>query len=186
MHSYSDKAGGSLGAGSKAANGGACSSTDDCAPLDCACSDGQATEYRGCRLGVCDTECPRKDAPAGDPCSGGGCFCKSGSCASSTNNAVRRGEPPSGAPAARAIGSAGRWPRRPPRRWRRGGHSAFPFGHAGLFAIGVDATGTALAPGAIDPHHVLSSDDPAFRGPHAYVPATGDPLAKRARGSPSR
>jgi hypothetical protein len=45
----------------------------------------------------------------------------------------------------------------------------------GLFATGVDATGTPLAVGATDPHYVLTSDDPARPGPAALVvaPVTG-------------
>jgi hypothetical protein len=45
----------------------------------------------------------------------------------------------------------------------------------GLFPTGVNAAGTPLAVGAIDPHYVLSSNDPNFPGPNAIVvtPAGG-------------
>ncbi len=42
---------------------------------------------------------------------------------------------------------------------------------SGLFATGVDGSGTPLAVGATDPHYVLSSDDPAHPGPNAVVVA---------------
>ncbi len=46
---------------------------------------------------------------------------------------------------------------------------------AGLFSTGVDATGTPLAVGAVDPHYTLASTDPAFPGPSAIAvtPASG-------------
>lgn len=40
----------------------------------------------------------------------------------------------------------------------------------GLFATGVDGTGTPLAVGSVDPHWVLTSTDPGFPGPNAIVP----------------
>jgi hypothetical protein len=40
---------------------------------------------------------------------------------------------------------------------------------AGLFATGVDANGTPLPTGSVDPHYVLSSTDPSFPGPNAYA-----------------
>ena len=39
----------------------------------------------------------------------------------------------------------------------------------GLFSTGVDATGTPLAAGSVDPHYVLSSSDPQFPGPNAIA-----------------
>jgi MYXO-CTERM domain-containing protein len=39
----------------------------------------------------------------------------------------------------------------------------------GLFATGVDATGARLAIGAVDPHYVLSSNDPTAPGPNALT-----------------
>jgi MYXO-CTERM domain-containing protein len=40
---------------------------------------------------------------------------------------------------------------------------------AGLFSTGVNAAGAPLAIGTVDPHYVLSSNDPAFPGPNALV-----------------
>ena len=42
-------------------------------------------------------------------------------------------------------------------------------GIVGLFPTGVSAEGTALAAGSVDPHYVLSSDDPKFPGPNAIA-----------------
>jgi hypothetical protein len=39
----------------------------------------------------------------------------------------------------------------------------------GLFSTGVDDTGAPLAAGATDPHYVLTSADPSFPGPDAFV-----------------
>jgi hypothetical protein len=51
------------------------------------------------------------------------------------------------------------------------GSTSSPLVLSGLFATGVDATGAPLAVGAIDPHYVLTSDDPARPGPNALVVA---------------
>jgi hypothetical protein len=40
---------------------------------------------------------------------------------------------------------------------------------AGLFSTGVNASGVPLAIGTVDPHYVLSSNDPAFPGPNALA-----------------
>lgn len=40
---------------------------------------------------------------------------------------------------------------------------------AGLFPTGVNAAGTPLAPGAIDPHYTLTSNDAALPGPNAIT-----------------
>jgi hypothetical protein len=55
------------------------------------------------------------------------------------------------------------------------GSTSSPLIVAGLFSTGVDATGAPLAVGAVDPHYVLTSDDPARPGPNALVvsPVTG-------------
>ncbi len=51
------------------------------------------------------------------------------------------------------------------------GSTSSPLVVSGLFATGVDATGTPLAVGATDPHYVLTSDDPTRPGPTALVVA---------------
>lgn len=79
---------GTGGGGSSAQPGGdgpACSSSDDCEPLDCSCSDGSITSYRGCSNGRCETRCPSGDRTGGSSCVvPGGCFCASGACEFST------------------------------------------------------------------------------------------------------
>ena len=62
-----------------------------------------------------------------------------------------------------------------PQRTEDFGSTSSALGVAGLFSTGVDATGTPLAIGDVDPHYVLSSDDPARPGPNALViaPASG-------------
>ncbi len=55
------------------------------------------------------------------------------------------------------------------------GTSSSALAVTGLFATGVNAMGTRLAIGAIDPHYVLSSNDPTAPGPDALTvtPAAG-------------
>jgi hypothetical protein len=55
------------------------------------------------------------------------------------------------------------------------GTSSSALAVTGLFSTGVDATGTRLAIGAIDPHYALSSNDPTAPGPDALTvtPAVG-------------
>ncbi len=55
------------------------------------------------------------------------------------------------------------------------GSTSSPLVVSGLFATGVDNSGSPLAVGAIDPHYVLTSDDPLRPGPNALVvtPVTG-------------
>ena len=49
------------------------------------------------------------------------------------------------------------------------GSTSSPLVVSGLFATGVDNSGTPLAVGAVDPHYVLTSDDPLRPGPNALV-----------------
>jgi hypothetical protein len=49
-------------------------------------------------------------------------------------------------------------------------------GFAGLFPTGVDDSGNALAPGAVDPHYTLTSTDPSFAGPDAFAVKPAGPL----------
>ncbi len=55
------------------------------------------------------------------------------------------------------------------------GTAASPLVVTGLFSTGVNAAGVPLAVGAVDPHYVLSSNDPGFPGPNALAvtPAGG-------------